>query len=471
MTPTPTIFLSYCWKDIDHANTIDNDFKSIGITFRRDQRNLEYRQSIKEFMQTIGKHDFVVMLISNAYLRSANCMYEVTELLNSHEFNKKILPVLLPDASGIFNKAQRLIYYKHWEMERSEAQGRLQEISNEDHLQQVKECNNIIEHLDKFFTTVTDMNISGIEKLKASGYDPLLKLIGIQNPKRLERILRVSNLENKEHQELELEDFLACYPLDQYGLFLKAWLADECGKYIKAKKYYNDLLSEYPRFAPVHYNLSILLAERFEDFEGAKKHYLLAIDSDPKMASAHNNLANLLNNQFEDYEEARKHYLLAIEADPQMADAHYNLGNILKNKFDDFVKAKEHYLLAIESAPKMADAHYHLANLLRDQFKDFQGALKHYLSAIETNPEMGGAHYNLGTLLLKEFDDPERAKEHYLLAIQADPKDFAAHFNLAVLYINNFDDTENCKKHYLISTQLNEKLIDNEIDLIFQIVR
>jgi hypothetical protein len=74
----PNIFLSYSWKDRDIADEIDNDFKAVGITFRRDERDAKYRTSIKEFMDTVGKHDYVVMLISDDYLRSANCMYEVT---------------------------------------------------------------------------------------------------------------------------------------------------------------------------------------------------------------------------------------------------------------------------------------------------------------------------------------------------------------------------------------------------------
>lgn len=36
----PNIFLSYNHADTNYANLIDNDFKSIGITFLRDVRDL-----------------------------------------------------------------------------------------------------------------------------------------------------------------------------------------------------------------------------------------------------------------------------------------------------------------------------------------------------------------------------------------------------------------------------------------------
>jgi UDP-N-acetyl-D-mannosaminuronate dehydrogenase len=92
--PQLKIFLSYAWANASVADEMDNDFKALGITFQRDVRDISYTSSIKDFMNKIGKSDFVVMLISDEYIRSENCMYEVTELLGAHEFERRILPVL-----------------------------------------------------------------------------------------------------------------------------------------------------------------------------------------------------------------------------------------------------------------------------------------------------------------------------------------------------------------------------------------
>ena len=108
----PQIFLSYSWGNKDIADAIDNDFKSVGITFQRDIRDIKYTESIKDFMHRIGRSDFVVMLISDEYLKSENCMYEVTELLNAHEFEKRILPVTLQNAD-IFGRLGQEKYYDH----------------------------------------------------------------------------------------------------------------------------------------------------------------------------------------------------------------------------------------------------------------------------------------------------------------------------------------------------------------------
>ena len=70
----PNIFLSYCWIDIKTADEIDSDFIVAGITFKRDIRNLKTFDNIEKYMQSISKSDYVVMLISDAYLKSVNCI-------------------------------------------------------------------------------------------------------------------------------------------------------------------------------------------------------------------------------------------------------------------------------------------------------------------------------------------------------------------------------------------------------------
>ena len=48
-------------------------------------------------MQSIGKHDYVIMLISDSYLKSSNCMYEVMEVMRDRQYKDRILFILLRD--------------------------------------------------------------------------------------------------------------------------------------------------------------------------------------------------------------------------------------------------------------------------------------------------------------------------------------------------------------------------------------
>ena len=57
------IFLSYNWNNKNIADSIDSAFAGLPITIVRDERNLKYKQSIKEFMKKIRDSDYAIMLI------------------------------------------------------------------------------------------------------------------------------------------------------------------------------------------------------------------------------------------------------------------------------------------------------------------------------------------------------------------------------------------------------------------------
>lgn len=95
-----TLFLSYCHKDSDIADLIE-----IGLTphisekakISRDIRDVKYHESFKRFMQSIETHDFVIMIISDHYLKSRNCMFEVLEVIKDSQFQKKLVFIVLSD--------------------------------------------------------------------------------------------------------------------------------------------------------------------------------------------------------------------------------------------------------------------------------------------------------------------------------------------------------------------------------------
>jgi hypothetical protein len=115
------IFLSYAWggeseKIIDE---LDNAFKNTGIALIRDKRDLGFTGMITEFMQRIGAGQAVVTVISDDYLRSPYCMFELLEIYRNLNFQKRIFPIVLKDAD-IFNSIPRLQYLKYWQDKKKE---------------------------------------------------------------------------------------------------------------------------------------------------------------------------------------------------------------------------------------------------------------------------------------------------------------------------------------------------------------
>jgi hypothetical protein len=110
------IFISYAWGGDSEkfVERLDLAFQEKGITIIRDKRDLGYKGLIKEFMERIGRGKCVIAVISDKYLKSPNCMFELVQVSKNGEFHNRIFPIVLADAQ-IYAPVQRLKYIKHWE--------------------------------------------------------------------------------------------------------------------------------------------------------------------------------------------------------------------------------------------------------------------------------------------------------------------------------------------------------------------
>ena len=116
-----TIFISYAWggEREEIVNQIDQALQARGIMIIRDKRNLGYKGSINEFMERIGRGNCIIVVISDKYLRSPNCMFELVEIAEGKQFHDRIFPVVLADAN-IYDPIKRIEYVKYWEVKRAE---------------------------------------------------------------------------------------------------------------------------------------------------------------------------------------------------------------------------------------------------------------------------------------------------------------------------------------------------------------
>src|ERR1041384_1136109 len=91
------VFISYAWGGVreEFVNEIDNALQQRGLKIVRDKRELEYKGSIKEFMERIGHGDCVIVVISDKYLRSPNCMFELVEISDNKQFKGRVFPIIL----------------------------------------------------------------------------------------------------------------------------------------------------------------------------------------------------------------------------------------------------------------------------------------------------------------------------------------------------------------------------------------
>lgn len=172
------VFISYAWggESEQIANQIDLSLQTRGIRIVRDRRDLDYKGSIGEFMERIGRGDCVIAIISDKYLRSKNCMFELVEIADHKDFSDRIFPIILSDAR-IYDPVERLDYVEYWEKEKSKLNERIRNLTDLSHLQGIREE---LDNYDRFrdrisglTSTLKDMNTLTPDMHRNSNFEDL----------------------------------------------------------------------------------------------------------------------------------------------------------------------------------------------------------------------------------------------------------------------------------------------------------
>ena len=110
------IFISYAWggESEEIVNKLDAAFQARGVKIIRDKRDLGYKGRIKAFMERIGRGKCVIVVVSEKYLKSENCMFELVQIAKNGQFYDRIFPIVLADAN-IYKPVNRIKYVKYWE--------------------------------------------------------------------------------------------------------------------------------------------------------------------------------------------------------------------------------------------------------------------------------------------------------------------------------------------------------------------
>ncbi|MCL2596692.1 MAG: toll/interleukin-1 receptor domain-containing protein [Paludibacter sp.] len=181
-----TIFLSYCGKDEVFVNKIDKKLQNLGINVTRDNRDLLFKQDVVKFMKSLKQHDYVITIISDSYLKSTNCMFEIGELLKIKNYQNKTLQIILPDAE-IFNDEKKFKYISYWKEKKDELEKNWREhlsVENSELISEdIKHYDDIINNLPKFLQFVRGEKGMLYKDLQKNGYNVLLEHInsGIKN--------------------------------------------------------------------------------------------------------------------------------------------------------------------------------------------------------------------------------------------------------------------------------------------------
>lgn len=166
------VFLSYAWNDSELANMIDNELSGLGVDVKRDIRDVGTWKSIQEFMSTIRNQDYTVIIVSQSYLKSPKCMYEVMELFKDPICKDKIFSIVTPGAD-IYNPISKAKYISYWEEETKRLEKAIKPLKIENAAELIMELRrykSIETTMASFLELVSDKNnpkiIDAVEKIK-----------------------------------------------------------------------------------------------------------------------------------------------------------------------------------------------------------------------------------------------------------------------------------------------------------------
>jgi hypothetical protein len=177
----PNIFLSYSHKNKEIADKVDKFFISKNIRLTRDARDAPVYSSLKKFMDTIRDHDYVIMLISDAYLKSTNCMYEVIQFIQERNYIDRTFPIVIDNEATIFDQSKHSKYIHYWQKKYKELGDKIKTLQNIGTISLHKELdkiNKIQLNIGEFLNKIADLKCFPLDELESTNYKAILDKIG-----------------------------------------------------------------------------------------------------------------------------------------------------------------------------------------------------------------------------------------------------------------------------------------------------
>lgn len=173
-------------KNYDEAiEAIKNGLKKNKIGFSIDVHDIKYRDDIEKYEKEIGSADRVIMFIIATYLKSIDCMFEMTEIFKNMNVRNRVFPVV--DIEPISRNRDGLKEIKeYWLEQKRKASIQMQtEPGNSDYvINELSKINAIIKTLDEFWDYIVHINTGNFKNLIENDAALLMEEIQRATPNR-----------------------------------------------------------------------------------------------------------------------------------------------------------------------------------------------------------------------------------------------------------------------------------------------
>ncbi len=106
-----SLFISYCWKDGNtYADELETQLKE-EFNVQRDKSQLIANDDIYDFMVQIANCDNVIIVLTEEYVKSLNCMLEMSFLVSQEDWPMKAMVLVIDNSLYSIERKLEIINY------------------------------------------------------------------------------------------------------------------------------------------------------------------------------------------------------------------------------------------------------------------------------------------------------------------------------------------------------------------------
>lgn len=457
------VFLSYSWVNEDAADEIEKLCHRVGIRLIRDKYDLKYSDSIPKFAERINECEFVICLISDAYIKSYRCMYEAKILMDDLHFENKICCIAVPP---IETKAEgRIEYIKYWETKISDLENRIKGLRKKtvkSTLSEIKTFKQIKNIIDEFLFYVDNDKYVTINSIHQNGLSEFLSTIiskmGFSPNAHIEVLSDIAESNELHTQEDQLKKYSQEHGENEYYYYVRANIYERNNYTDLAVYYYKKSLDLNPKYILAYEAIANILMSTDEPNYKEISNYLSSIYKLDPNSSCLSRLKGVLSVKQKNFKEAIKYLNAYIEKRPTDYAAYNTLAMALEKigGLDNINKAKENYEKAISLNPNYYQAYNNLAIWYLIYDENYEKCIQSCDNCLSQFPAYYYSYNVKGLSQIYQGKYDEAAKNLLTSLLLSPPEHPLPINNLGFLIEKGYSDYDVAQLFYKYSMQKND---------------
>lgn len=150
-----SLFISYCWKDGNvYADELETQLSEV-FEVKRDKSQLIVNDDLYDFMKGIADCDNVIIVLTAEYVKSINCMLEMSYLFGQADWDMKAMVLVIDDS--LYSIERKLEVLTYWNLLQQKSANRVTDevLGNELLSEQKEYIDQICDQLEGFLKGVS----------------------------------------------------------------------------------------------------------------------------------------------------------------------------------------------------------------------------------------------------------------------------------------------------------------------------